>query len=96
MNNRISGSPFNFVFSPDLLAYFVGRDKELTELSAAFDEGAKGVVIVGHAGVGKTSLARVFADQSRERFPGGVYLSPTRFSMPLKLEEMLNARWEGK
>jgi len=73
MNLRDTVSPFSNVFPPDILSSFVGRDRELAWLSAAFDEGARGVVIIGPPGVGKTSLARVFADQSKERFPGGVF-----------------------
>lgn len=65
-------SPFTNYLPLDLLQGFVGRQKELNELRSAFHEGVRGVVVVGPAGSGKTSLARVFADRFKDEFLGGV------------------------
>lgn len=68
-------SPFTNYLPPDLFSGFVGREAELTDIRRAFKNGARGVLIVGPGGAGKTSLARVFAKQSQEEFPGGVFVT---------------------
>ncbi|MCP9851233.1 restriction endonuclease [Cyanobium sp. Morenito 9A2] len=65
-------SPFTNYLPPDLFQGFVGRGMELDSLRSTFLAGVRGIQVVGPAGSGKTSLARVFADQSKEQFPGGV------------------------
>src|SRR5205807_1091906 len=62
-------SPFTNYLPLDL---FIGRQKELNDIHSAFREGVRSVVIVGSGGVGKTSLARAFADRFKDEFPGGV------------------------
>ncbi|MBK1783276.1 AfsR/SARP family transcriptional regulator [Prauserella cavernicola] len=51
-----------------------GRDSLVAALDALADaEGAPGIVVVdGPAGVGKTALARYWADHAAHRFPGGL------------------------
>jgi restriction system protein len=66
-------SPLINVFTPDLLSRFVGRGGELSTIQSALDEGVRAVLIFGPPGTGKSSLARVFAEKSRERYPGGVF-----------------------
>jgi len=53
--------------------FFVGRDRELSSLEIAFKEGKKIVQIRGEFGMGKTSLAVMFAEQNRNKFPGGIF-----------------------
>lgn len=65
-------SPFSNSLPRDLFEGFVGRDREITALDRAFAGGARGVLIVGPAGAGKTSLARVFANRFERQFSGGV------------------------
>lgn len=49
----------------------VGRDRELTALAGLLGQvragHGRGVVLLGEAGIGKTSLAEVFADHAQER-----------------------------
>jgi restriction system protein len=68
-------SPFSNFVPPELFRCFVGREREFAELNAVLEGGTRGVIIVGPAGVGKTSLARLFADRSAEQFPGGVFVA---------------------
>jgi predicted ATPase len=54
-------------------ASFVGREQELAELGEWFASSeTRLVTLLGSAGVGKSRLAREFAQQKRDRFPGGV------------------------
>jgi predicted ATPase/tetratricopeptide (TPR) repeat protein len=52
---------------------FVGREAELVELSAGFDQGARLITLVGAAGVGKTRLVLHYAALCHEDWPGGVW-----------------------
>ncbi len=61
MDNSLTVSPLSNVLPPDLFSGFVGRKRELQQIQDAFDRGARGVLILGTGGAGKTSLARVFA-----------------------------------
>lgn len=74
-DNHRTISPFSSYLSPELFAGFVGREKELASIRQAFKKGVRGVLIVGPAGAGKTSLARVFAGRSSDEFPGGVFVT---------------------
>lgn len=65
-------SPFTNHLPPDLFQGFVGRSRELDSLRSAYLAGVRGMQVVGPAGSGKTSLARVFTDRFKEQFPGGV------------------------
>ncbi|HEX6901836.1 MAG TPA: restriction endonuclease [Thermoanaerobaculia bacterium] len=65
-------SPFINYLPLDLFHGFVGRGRELDSLRSAFLGGVRGIQVVGPAGSGKTSLARVFADRFKKQFPGGV------------------------
>jgi transcriptional regulator with XRE-family HTH domain/tetratricopeptide (TPR) repeat protein len=49
---------------------FVGREKDLERLAAAMRDGGR-VVIEGTGGVGKTTLASVFAWNASPHYPGG-------------------------
>lgn len=50
---------------------FVGRTRELAELSELTGGGGRAVVVTGHAGIGKTAMAVEFAHRHRDAFPGG-------------------------
>lgn len=54
------------------LDFFVGRQTELKAVRSEFLRGVRGIIIVGSAGSGKTSLALTFARRFGEEFPGGV------------------------
>jgi restriction system protein len=69
--NDLPVSPFNNIYPPDLFPNFVGRRQELENINHAFGTGLRGVLIFGSAGVGKTSLARIFASNYKYEFPGG-------------------------
>ena len=75
MDDYRTVSPFSNYLPTDLFSGFVGRQAELADIRRAFKNGACGVLIVGPAGAGKTSLAQIFAKQSQEEFPGGVFVS---------------------
>lgn len=66
-------SPFSNVFPAGILTGFVGRVAELGAIHESLARGAKGVAIVGAPGIGKTSLAHVFAKRHEGEFPGGVF-----------------------
>ncbi len=59
---------------PDILPFFVGRDRELEILGRELlGTEPRTVCITGCAGAGKTSLARAFAALNPTAFPEGVY-----------------------
>jgi restriction system protein len=66
-------SPFSNYLPPDLLSGLVGRTRELEEIRSAFQRDIRGVMVLGAAGVGKTTLVSMFFRQYRDQFPGGVY-----------------------
>jgi len=68
-------SPLSNVLPPDLVSVFVGRERELRQMQDAFDRGARGVLILGPGGIGKSSLARVFAGRFEEEFPKSVFMT---------------------
>ena len=51
---------------------FIGREEEIANISEQLDAGKTLGVIEGHAGIGKSALAREFADRQKARFPGGI------------------------
>ena len=52
---------------------FVGRERELGELLALLDGGARLVTVVGTGGVGKTRFTHHLGLTAHERWPGGVW-----------------------
>jgi predicted ATPase len=56
---------------PPARGRFVGRARELAELHSLFAEGAALVTITGFPGIGKTALARRYAELSGKEFAGG-------------------------
>lgn len=65
-------SPFAGVVPPGFFQEIVARDNEIEQLGKLFNEGCRAVAIVGLPGVGKTTLAHVFASRAKAQFPGGV------------------------
>jgi restriction system protein len=94
MNHYREVSPFTNYLPLDLLQGFIGRQKELHDLHRAFREGVQGVIIVGPAGAGKTSLARVFGDRFKDEFPGGV--SAANVSWAERPDDLLHRVLEGR
>jgi restriction system protein len=54
-----------------IFQYFAGRAAELDRLRSAFSSGSPMVNVVGEFGTGKTALAMVFSELSKDLFPGG-------------------------
>lgn len=71
MTDISTTSPFSNVVPPDFFRGVVGRNDEAEQLDAIFAGNRRCVAIVGPAGIGKTTLSRVFAERSKARFPGG-------------------------
>ncbi|HEY6020033.1 MAG TPA: helix-turn-helix domain-containing protein, partial [Candidatus Paceibacterota bacterium] len=62
---------------PRSLTPFIGREPELTALGRFLcDPQCSLLTIVGPGGIGKTRLAIEAADQSKDRFPNGVWFVP--------------------
>jgi len=62
---------------PIQLTSFIGREKEISELTKLFsgmEEGVRLITLTGHGGSGKTRLALQVALGLLERFPDGVWL----------------------
>jgi predicted ATPase len=55
------------------LTSFVGRQREMADLSRLFAEGARLVTVVGAGGVGKTRLGKRHAALRGDAYPGGVW-----------------------
>jgi restriction system protein len=89
-------SPFSNVFPAGILTGFVGRGAELNLISDYLTRGAKGISVVGPAGVGKTSLAHVFANRHASEFPGGVFSGPIWANSSSELlDRLLRGRKQG-
>ncbi|MDD2756149.1 MAG: NB-ARC domain-containing protein [Methanothrix sp.] len=52
-------------------ADFTGREEDIAEILASFDQGATIIGLRGMGGVGKTALALVLAEMLKSRFPDG-------------------------
>ena len=94
MNPNRTTSPFSNHLTPDLLSTFVGREEELAAIRNAFASGARGVVIVGVAGSGKSSVARVFGVRAEKDFPSGVFAASA--SWPESPEHLLARALPGR
>lgn len=77
-------------------SYFVGREKELTELHKLLlmdpkrrSEGTSAVLIAGMAGSGKTHLARQYVFKHKKDYPGGIY-----WIRSATLQDMENGFWQ--
>ena len=85
--------------SSPIVAPFIGRDRQLAGLRAAFDEVLAGesvtVCLHGLSGIGKTSLARRFLDELRQEYPTALILTGRCFereSVPYKgLDSLIDA-----
>jgi predicted ATPase len=58
---------------PQPASSFVGRDREVREVSALLEDGARLVTLTGPGGTGKTRLAIEAGTEAIERFKGGVF-----------------------
>jgi restriction system protein len=68
-----SVSPFTNVFPTDFFSGFVGRQEELSQMDSSLGDKDRGVILLGMAGIGKSSLARMYAERHKAKFPGGVF-----------------------
>lgn len=61
---------------------FVGRSNEWSQLDLLWEQGARLITLLGPGGVGKTRLARQYAQYQREqqRWPGGVWYCDLNFT----------------
>lgn len=66
-------SPFTNVFPTDLFSGFVGRQEELSQMNLSLRDKDRGIILHGMAGIGKSSLARMYAERYKANFPGGVF-----------------------
>jgi len=66
-------SPFANIFPTDLFSAFVGRQEELSQMNSSLRGRVRGIILLGMPGVGKTSLARMYAERHITNFPGGVF-----------------------
>jgi restriction system protein len=66
-------SPFANIFPTDLFSAFVGRQEELSQMNSSLRGRVRGIILLGMPGVGKTSLARMYAERHKTNFPGGVF-----------------------
>jgi restriction system protein len=66
-------SPFTNILPTDLFSGFVGRQEELARIDSLLSSRERGIVILGTAGIGKSALARVYADRHKANFPGGIF-----------------------
>lgn len=74
---------------------FVGRRNELYFLSKAFfREGKRVICLHGLAGIGKSAFAAKFANDNRNKFPGGVAVVTAQISSAIQksLEKLQNDR----
>ncbi len=74
------------------IRYFFGRKKEMAEISSAFSDGYRFVVIYGIAGIGKTTLSARFAEKnhsSKNVFWHRFYSWDDRQSILMELGEFL-------
>jgi eukaryotic-like serine/threonine-protein kinase len=97
--SRVSQTTTTPRTAPGTGTLFIGRDAQLSELRAAFDETLTGngvtVCLHGLSGIGKTSLARRFLDDIREKHPNAAILTGRCFereSVPYKgLDSLIDA-----
>ncbi len=54
-------------------AEFLGREAELNEIDALYDRGVNAVFLCGMGGIGKSEIAKAYAQQHRERFPTVIF-----------------------
>lgn len=73
MSDYRSVSPFTNIFPTDLFSGFVGRQEELSQMDSSLGDKDRGVILLGMAGIGKSSLARMYAERHKAKFPGGVF-----------------------
>ncbi|MBN1323813.1 MAG: tetratricopeptide repeat protein, partial [Methanotrichaceae archaeon] len=79
MHSLVKPVPHQF---PPPLQGFTGRDDEIQEILAAFDQGATIIGLRGKGGIGKTELALILAERLKERFPdGGIFVDLQGTSM---------------
>lgn len=70
---RSNGGSVERLERVELETPFVGRAELLEQLSADFEDAARVVTVTGPPGIGKTRVAREFANTWTESFPGGVW-----------------------
>lgn len=86
MTSNYTVSPFSNVYPSDLFPNLFQGRPEIEKISQAFNSGLKGVLIFGPAGVGKTTLVRIFAKKFENKFPGGiVFTYASHFEDPIHI-----------
>lgn len=80
---------------------FIGREKEIQDITHAFQHGTRLVTILGAGGMGKTRLSLAYGEHVLEQYSDGVYFVPldaveTIDGILLQLIEILNLKVSNK
>lgn len=79
------GAPYLISACPNPNKNFLGREKELADVAAAFNNGKKTVFLHGFGGIGKSELAKKYAQLHEKEYDSVLFLSYEN-----SLEDLLN------